>query len=671
MTPVRILLIEDTMEDARLIQEALGAEQGSMTAFQLTHASCLTDGLRHLANNETDVVLLDLKLPDSVGLGSVIRVRERSPGVPILVLTASDDTAIAVEAVKQGAEDYLVKGYVQVYPNLLSRAIRYALERQRAEEQVRRAHAQTQQLLFSIPSILIRVSHDGRVTHWNAVAEATFGVTTADIIGLPLERSAIGWEIGRVRQAIERCRAANQPVELEEMPFRRSGGGEGFLGITIVPMRGDGDEEGPGVLLFGADVTERKRVEVERERLQGQLLQSQKMEIIGRFAGGIAHDFNNFLQVILGFASLIRARFQKSPELMADLQEIVHAAESASEMVHQLLAFSRRKPLQPKVFDMNAAVQSMARLLQQFAGESIQVEVELAAQPLAVRMDPTGLEQILMNLCANARDSMSPGGTLTISTHRVSADANFLRVYPGAKAATYAALSIRDTGTGMDPAVAAHIFEPFFTTKPTGQGTGLGLAVVYGLVQQHDGLIHIDTAPGQGTTFHLFFPYRELQSEELTSLQPAGKAGAASAEPDGLPAGPVAGAPGRGIKRRILIVDDDPAIRRLCERILATAYEVMIVPSARAALDALGRARYHLLLTDLRMPNMDGVTLLKEVAKLADVPSVLAMTGSVTREMEQQLRTVLLSGPVIHKPFTAPTLLEEVGRCLAHVPLTG
>ena len=668
MTPIRILLIEDTMEDALLIQEALGMEQNSTTAFQLTHASSLADGLRHLASHETDVVLLDLKLPDSGGLGSVIRVRERSPGVPILVLTASDDTAMAVEAVKQGAEDYLVKGYVQVYPNLLSRAIRYALERQRAEEQVRHAHAQTQQLLFSIPSILIRVSHDGRVTHWNAVAEATFGVTTADIIGLPLERSAIGWESQRIREAIERCRAANQPVELEEMPFHRAGGEEGFLGITIVPMRGDGAEEGPGVLIFGADVTERKRVEVERERLQDQLLQSQKMEIIGRFAGGIAHDFNNFLQVILGFAWLIRARFQKSPEVMADLQEIVHAAESASEMVRQLLSFSRRQPLQPKVFDMNAAVQSMTRLLQQFAGESIQVEVELVAQPLAVRMDPTGLEQILMNLCANARDSMPHGGTLTISTHRVSADANFFRVYPGAKAATYAGLSVRDTGTGIDQAVAAHIFEPFFTTKSTGKGTGLGLAVVYGLVQQHDGLIHIDTAPGEGTTFHLFFPYRELPLEELAVLQPAG---VASAEPNGLPAGPIAGSPGRGVKRRILVVDDDPAIRRLCERILLTDYEVMIVPSARAALDELGHTRYHLLLTDLRMPNMDGVTLLKEVAKLAGAPSVLAMTGSVTREMEQQLQAVLLSGPVIHKPFTAPTLLEEVGRCLAHAPLTG
>lgn len=542
MTPVRILLIEDTMEDARLIQEALVAEQGSAAAFQLTHAIALEPGLRHLANNETDVVLLDLNLPDSVGLGSVVRVRERSPGVPILVLTASDDTAIAVEAVKRGAEDYLVKGHVQVYPNLLSRAIRYALERQ--------------------------------------------------------------------------------------------------------------------------------RVEVERERLQGQLLQSQKMEIIGRFAGGIAHDFNNFLQAILGFAWLIRARFQKSPELMADLQEIVHAAESASEMVHQLLAFSRRKPLQPKVLDMNAAVRGMARLLQQFAGPSIRVDVELSSEPLAVKCDPTGLEQILMNLCANARDSMPQGGTLTVSTRRVEADAAFRDIHPAAKAGVYAGLSVRDTGTGMEPAVAAHVFEPFFTTKQTGKGTGLGLAVVYGLVQQHEGLVHIETAPGQGTTFHLFFPHRELQSEEAAALQAAGDAPPPAAEPAAAPP-PAAAGTGRTAKPRVLVVDDDPAIRRLCERILAPTYEVLVLPSGRAALDELERTRYHLLLTDLRMPNMDGVTLLKEVAQLAHAPHVLAMTGSVTRDMEQRLQTVPLSGPVIHKPFTAPALLEEVGRCLGQALRAG
>jgi CheY-like chemotaxis protein len=213
--------------------------------------------------------------------------------------------------------------------------------------------------------------------------------------------------------------------------------------------------------------------------------------------------------------------------------------------------------------------------------------------------------------------------------------------------------------------VAAHIFEPFFTTKQTGKGTGLGLAVVYGLVQQHEGLIHIETAPGAGTTFHLFFPHRELEAGELSVLQPPvmPRARAHAESP-----APPAGNGGGSQKPRVLVVDDDPAIRRLCDRILATEYSVLTVPSARAALDELKRTRYHLLLSDLRMPNMDGVTLLKEVMKLPGAPSIMAMTGSVTQDMEQRLQTVPLNGPVIHKPFSAPTLLNSVSRCLAQSP---
>ncbi|MBI3331192.1 MAG: response regulator [Candidatus Omnitrophica bacterium] len=377
MPSVQILLIEDLAEDAQLIREALAAEPGA--GFQLTHADRLVSGLRHLDAHAVDLVLLDLKLPDSEGLETLVAVREHAPHVPIVVLTASDDTALAVEAVQKGAADYLVKGYVQVYPALLGRAIRYALERRRAE--------------------------------------------------------------------------------------------------------------------------------AERSRLQRQLSQAQKMETVGRFAGGIAHDFKNVLQVILSLAWLIRSRRPNDPELLASVEEIVHAAESGSGMVQQLLTFSRQQPLEPKPLDLNEAVRGMARLLQQLVGEPIRLQLDLQPGPLLVRMDPTGLEQILMNLCANARDSMPQGGPLTIRTARRSADEAFADAHPGVKPGEYVGLSIQDRGSGMDPAIASHIFEPFFTTKHLGQGTGLGLAVVYGLVQQHEGCIEVDTAPGRGTTFHLYLPF--------------------------------------------------------------------------------------------------------------------------------------------------------------------
>jgi CheY-like chemotaxis protein len=335
-------------------------------------------------------------------------------------------------------------------------------------------------------------------------------------------------------------------------------------------------------------------------------------------------------------------------------------------MVHQLLAFSRRQLLQPKLLDINQAVRGMVRLLQQFVGEHIQVQCELMPTALIAKMDPTGLEQVVMNLCANARDSMSQGGTLTIRTGLVQTDAAFVDAHAGAKANAYVRLSVQDTGTGMDPNVAAHIFEPFFTTKQTGKGTGLGLAVVYGLVQQHEGFVDIQTSPGNGTTFSLYFPFQDVRVEGK-AVEGTGTVTPQAAERSvtTAPPSPRAGAALQFPRSRVLVVDDDPAIRRLCERILQKAYEVTTVPSGRAALDELERRSYDLLLSDLRMPNMDGVSLLKEVMKLKGAPRLMAMTGSVPREMEQLLQSVPLDARIIHKPFTALSLLEAITQCLS------
>jgi PAS domain S-box-containing protein len=781
MPPIRILLIEDTPADVAVMQEAFADERAD---FDVTHAGRLDAGLKHLAQKRFDLVLLDLNLPDSQGVDTVSRVRAQAPRTPIVVLTASDDDVLAMQAVQRGAQDYLVKGYVQVYHNLLGRAVRYAIERQRAEDEVRNAHARTAQLLSSIPSILIQINTEAKVTHWNAVAEATFGIRLADVIDRPFASCGIRWDTAKIVKAFTECLQTNAALSLDDMPFKYADGQDGFLGITLVPMRGEESDARSGVLLFGADVTKRKQAELERGKLQDQLMQAQKMETIGRFAGGIAHDFNNFLQVILGFAWLIRARHQNDRELMSDLQEIVHSAESASGMVHQLLAFSRRQPLQPKVFEINNAIRNMARLLQQFVGEPIRVDLDLLADPMTVKLDPTGLEQCLMNLCANARDSMPQGGTLTIKTALQANDAAFMDSHPTAQAPDYVKLTIQDTGSGMDPMVAAHIFEPFFTTKQVGKGTGLGLAVVYGLVKQHEGFIEIDTAPGQGTAFHLYVP-RQAEAAPAVAEAPSGGSKAAagteesiflvsgdarqrnlnekivseagylvagscdehqamerlekygygvdvvlldaaipgmtprdvlgrvrklrpdtkillvSEDPDAALRGLVASmsgvrilekpyAPARlldhvrelldevqpsrparpaqdGARRhRILVVDDDPSIRRLCERIL-NHHDVKTVPSGRAALDVLGREGKDLLLTDLRMPNMDGIALIGEVMKLAPMPRIMVMTGSLTSEMEQRLRTlqVPMTEDVLRKPFSAPALVDAVNRCLA------
>ena len=649
MQVIRVLLIEDSSTDVQLLSEAFAKEPGAQV--ELTVAGRLAEGLARLAKEPVDVILLDLHLPDSTGIDTLAKVHAAAGRAPVIVLTASDDDDLALRAMQHGAQDYLVKGYVRVFRRLLGRSIRYAIERQRAEEQLRTAHAQTQQLLASLPSILIGVTRDGIITQWNGVAEATFGISAQAALNRPLAAAGVRWHHEKILTALAAQGAHEPATRLDEIPYTRPDGSEGLLGITVVRLRsGPGREE--GFLLCGADITERQQAEAERLRLQQQLAQAQKMETVGRFAGGIAHDFNNFLQVILGFTWLIRVRYPHDHALMRDLQEITHAAESASEMVRQLLAFSRRQPLETKPIDINQAVQGMARLLQQLVGERIRVQLQLGEGPLVARLDPTSLEQLLMNLCANARDSMqNGGGTLTIATQALVLDERFQEQHPSCtKLGECVRLSISDTGTGMDPEVASHVFEPFFTTKQMGRGAGLGLSVVYGLVKQHGGFIDVETAVGRGTTFHLYF------SRDLTSVPVA--LPAAAADGDGAGTRREQGAN----RQRVLVVDDEPPILHLCRRILETAYDVTTVTSGREALAELSRAPFDLLLTDIIMPEMDGFELLRQLgARPRPALSILAMTGSLTLESEHRLVSV----PLIRKPFSAPALLDAVTRCLA------
>lgn len=631
-TPFKVLLIEDSREDARLLTEALAKEHA--LPFELQHAERLSTGLGYLVHGGIDLVLLDLNLPDSKGIETLVAVRDRAPRVPIVVLTASDDEALALQALQNGAQDYLVKGYIQVYRNLLGRSMRYAIERKRAEEEVRSSQAQHEELLASITSILIRVDAEGMVTYWNRVAEQTFGLRAADMIGHPLSTTGIRWDMARIFKSIAESAAHGERISLDDVPFQKPNGRQGFLGITVIPMQRQAAGRA-GCLIFGADITEKKTAEVERQRLQEQLHQAQKMETFGRFAGGIAHDFQNFLQVILGFAWLIRSRHRDNHELVSDLQEIVHAAESASGMVRQLLAFSRRQALALQLIELNGMIQSMVRLLQQFVGEAIRIDAHLAPAPLTVKVDPTSFEQMLMNLAGNARDSMAKGGVLTITTARMAIDAAFIDAHSWASTGEYVKLSIQDTGTGMDPNVAARIFEPFFTTKPTGRGTGLGLAVVYGIVKQHGGFIDIETALGKGTTFHLYIP-----DQTEATLAPAAAASPARME-------------------RMLLVEHDDRLRGFAEEILReSGYQVTSVSEEAKAFELFGHmaSDIDVVIWDASLP-LSGQEVVKRIRAVRPEAKVL-LVGSFIDERLRALETSVEGVRVLQKPYVPAQFLD-------------
>jgi len=342
------------------------------------------------------------------------------------------------------------------------------------------------------------------------------------------------------------------------------------------------------VVAYG-DITERKLAEEEHKQLQAQLVQAQKMESVGRLAGGVAHDFNNMLGVILGHTEMALERLDPDQPLFADLQEVRKAAERSADLTRQLLAFARKQTVAPKVLDLNETVSGMLKMLQRLIGEGIDL-AWLPGKALGpVKMDPSQIDQILANLCVNARDAIAGVGKVTIETDNTTFDEAYCADHPGFLQGEYAMLAVSDSGCGMDAETLGHLFEPFFTTKDLGKGTGLGLATVYGAVKQNNGFINVYSEPGQGTTFKIYLPRHKAKAPV--------RADAATADPV------------KGGHETILLVEDEPEILRVTTMMLERmGYDVM---GAKTPGEAIRLAREHtgridLLMTDVVMPEMNG-----------------------------------------------------------------
>lgn len=404
--------------------------------------------------------------------------------------------------------------------------------------------------------------------------------------------------------------------------------------------------DGGQFVAFLQDLTARKRAEEEQATLEGQLRQAQKMESVGRLAGGVAHDFNNMLSVILGHVELALAQVDPTQPLHADLEEIRTAAERSAALTRQLLAFARQQIIAPTVLDLNATVEGMLTMLRRLIGENIQLTWQPAATLWPVKVDPSQIDQILANLCVNARDAIADVGTITLETGNTVFDDAYCAAHAGGVPGEYVRLTVRDTGCGMDPDTLAHLFEPFFTTKGVGEGTGLGLATVYGIVKQNHGFINVYSEPGQGTTFTLALPRHVA---EPAPRQPAG------------PADPAL----RG-HETILLVEDEPAILALTTRMLALqGYTVL---AARTPGDALRLARehpgeLHLLMTDVVMPEMNGRALAQTLLAIYPTLKRLFMSGYPANVIAHH--GVLEAGVAfLQKPFSLTDLAAKVREAL-------
>jgi signal transduction histidine kinase len=390
------------------------------------------------------------------------------------------------------------------------------------------------------------------------------------------------------------------------------------------------------------ELAERRRQEAEARRLQAQLVHAHKMESVGRLAGGVAHDFNNLLTMIMGNTSMALTRLEAASPAAARLKDVMRAAESAATLTRQLLAFSRRQPIEPRPLDLNRHVQRIARLLERLLGADVRTVLKLGAVG-PVMADPAHVEQILINLAVNARDAMPGGGTLAIETRPAPIAAPPATASPVMKPGDYVALVISDTGIGIAAADIPRIFDPFFTTKPVGQGTGLGLASVYGAVQQSGGSIEVRSTPGQGTVMTVYFPATGLPAR-------AGEAPAAAA--DDLPGG----------SESVLLVEDDALVLEFIQVVLASlGYRVQTAADGAAALAlaAAPGARFDLLLADVILPDMTGTTLAARALPGQPGARLLCMSGHA-EDVAMHDRAVAGRVHFIAKPFTAQQLALKV-----------
>ena len=394
------------------------------------------------------------------------------------------------------------------------------------------------------------------------------------------------------------------------------------------------------------DVTERKRADAEREKLQAQLVQARKMEAVGRLAGGVAHDYNNMLGVILGYAELALEKIDGEHPLRADLEEIFAAARRSADITRQLLAFARKQTIAPKVLDLNATVEGMLKMLRRLIGENIDLVWAPGTNLWKVKMDPAQVDQLLANLFVNARDAIADVGKVTIETGDVVFDEAYCADHEGITPGEYVLLAVSDDGCGMDKTTLENIFEPFFTTKEVNQGTGLGLATVYGIVKQNEGFINVYSEPGKGTTFKIYLPRHadlpeKARTERVTEIPPS-----------------------RG--ETVLVVEDDESILKLAERILdGLGYSVLTAASPGEAL-ALAEEHaggIHLLMTDVIMPEINGRDLADRIKEGRPGIKCLFMSGYTANVIAHQ--GVLDEGvQFIQKPFSLKDLAVKVREAL-------
>lgn len=634
-TAMRILHLEDDPRDAELVKALLEAE--GFTG-EIVRARDRADFAAAFESGGFDAVLSDYSLPDFDGLAALEWVREKDPVIPFLLLSGTIGEEAAIESLRKGATDYILKERLSKLPSALERALREArerAERRRAEEQIREQAA----LLDVDPDAIVVVDLEERVRFWNLGAQRMYGWPAAEATGRAL--AELGYRKAVPSLAEVRRLLLEQGEWTGEQHFTARDG----RAVTVESRwRWVAGSHGQpkAILIISSDVSEKKV-------LEAQFLRAQRLESIGTLAGGIAHDLNNVLAPVLMAVQILRAKLT-SPDDVELLDMLESSVKRGAGLVKQILSFARGVQGQRTPVQLRHIILDMLKVARDTFPPSIRIRNDVAADLWPVAGDPTQLYQVLMNLCVNSRDAMPGGGALEIEAENLVLDEHFARHKIEARPGPYVVLTVRDTGSGISPETIDKIFDPFFSTKEPGQGTGLGLSTSLGIVRSHGGFIDVASEVNRGTTFKVYLPAANLDD-----------AVAREALPRDLP---------MGSGELILVVDDEPSVRELTRKALETrGYRILTAADGTeaVALYAQRQSEIRLVLTDLAMPFMDGPATIRALRRLDPQTKIVIFSGLMDpkgiEELAEPGRTWFLQ-----KPFTTHKLVEVISGALGGNP---
>ena len=630
---LRILMLEDVPVDAELVEHEL---HNIGIRFTLKRVETRNSFVKEFTEFKPHIILADYSLPAFDGISALEIVRNHDSDIPFIFVSGSIGEEKATETLRMGATDFVLKEKLSRLVPVVQRALHEVEEKNKR----RTAEELIKSVFETIREGLLVINPEYKIISANKAYCEQVKKPLNDIIGLNCYKAAHRRESPCFESGIE-CPAKHtletgevfttihNHYSKEKTPIN--------LEIKSYPMK---DAKGNIISVIETinDITE-------RTALENQLRHAQKLKGIGQLAGGIAHDFNNILTAIIGYGNLLMTRLGGDEQSSRYLEDILAASERAAQLTQGLLAFSRKQIINPRAVNINEIVRSIERLLLRIIGEDIELKAMLSHKDVIAMIDPGQIEQVIMNLCTNAKDAMPDGGILTIETETVEMDSEYVKRHGYGKEGKYVLLSVSDTGAGMDEKTKERIFEPFFTTKEVGKGTGLGLAMVYGIVRQHDGYINVYSEPKRGTTFKIYLPLIKAEVKEAKA------AGAA---------------PPCGGTEVILLAEDDAGVRMLMKEVLEKfGYTVIEAIDGEDAVKKFkeNKDKIQLLILDVIMPKKNGKQVYDEIMELKPDAKVIFSSGYTANIIQK--KGILEEGiNFILKPVSPQELLRKVREVL-------